>query len=104
MAKRQGPPRPVAVREVLDDLLKPGDWHILEQRRLVREVWDRVIPANLKAHAALVDLKRRELWVAAAAAPFLQELLFLKPRLLSEFDKVLGPGVIREVRFTLKSS
>lgn len=104
MARRQGTSRPVAVREVLDGLLRPGDWQVLEQRRLVREVWERVVPATLKAHASLMDLKRRELWVAVAASPFVQELQFLKPKLLAELEKVLGPGVIREVRFTVRTA
>ncbi len=104
MAKRQGLNRPVSVREVLDGLLKPGDWQILEQRRLVREVWERVVPANLKAQAHLVDLKRRELRIAVAASPYVQELQFLKPKLLAELEKALGPGVIREVRFTVAAA
>ncbi len=99
MSRRQGVTRPVSVQEILDGLLKPGDWQALEQRRLVREVWERVVPGTLKAQARLVDLKRRELWVAVTASPVVQELQFLKPRLLEELAKVLGTGVIREVRF-----
>jgi len=100
MAKRTGPTRPVSVQEILSDLLKPGDWQGLAQRRLIREVWERVVPVPLRARATLLDLKRRELLVKVSPGPWMQELQFLRPRLLQEWDKALGPGVVREVRFT----
>ena len=101
MAKRQYLKRPAPVKDVLQGLLKPGDWQALEQRRLVRRVWEAVLPASLLAHTRLVDLRRRELWVEVSASPWVQELQFLKPRILAELANALGPGVIREVRFRL---
>ncbi|MEJ5329281.1 MAG: DUF721 domain-containing protein [Desulfobaccales bacterium] len=98
MAPRKTTPRPLPLREVLEGLIKPGDWQALEQRRLIREVWERVVPPRLQTQATLVDLKRRELVVAITPGPWMQELHFLKPRLLAELDRALGPGVVREVR------
>lgn len=98
MASRKTTPRPLPLKEVLEGLIKPGDWQALEQRRLIREVWERVVPPRLRTQAALVDLKRRELVVAVTPGGWMQELHFLKPRLLAELDRALGPGVVREVR------
>jgi hypothetical protein len=99
MSRRQGTNRPVPVKEVLNGLLKPGDWQILQQRHLIREVWERVVPPALRAQARLLDLKRGELRVSVAASPVMQELQFLQPRLVAEIARVLGPGIVREVRF-----
>ncbi len=98
MAPRKTTPRPLPLREVLEGLIKPGDWQALEQRRRIREVWERVVPPPLQAQAVLVEFRRRELVVAVASGAWMQELHYLKPRLLAELEAALGPGVVREVR------
>ncbi len=40
MAKRPPTPRPVAVKDVLQDLLNPGDREALELRQRIRRVWE----------------------------------------------------------------
>ncbi len=57
------------------------------------------MPASLRAQTRLVDLKRRELWVEAGSSALVQELQFLKPKILKALEKALGAGVIQEVRF-----
>lgn len=103
MAKREALPRPVPVKEVLESLLRPGDWQALELRRRIREVWERALPSFLLPHTRLVEVRRRELWVEVSASPWVQELHFCKPKILQEFDRSLGPGIIREVRFMVGS-
>jgi predicted nucleic acid-binding Zn ribbon protein len=99
MSKRQRLSKPVAVRQVLEGLIRPGEWQSLEQRRRLRAVWEAEVPLSLQAHARLVDFVRRELWVEVSASPWVQELQFLKPRLLESFARALGSGVVRDVRF-----
>ena len=98
MAKRPHLPRPVAVKDVLQGLLNPGDRDALELRRRIRQVWEAVAPAALQQHARLVDLRRKELWVEVNDHIWAQELQFLKPRILDELDRVLGPGKIKDLR------
>lgn len=98
MAKRPQLLRPVAVKEVLRDLLNPGDRDALELRRGIRQVWEAVAPAALQQHARLVDFKRKELWVEVSESIWGQELQFLKPRILDELERVLGPGKVRDLR------
>lgn len=99
MAKRKPLERPVAVGRVLESVLRPGDWHTLELRQQVRAVWEQVLPEKFREQARLVDLKRHELWVEADSSSLVQELHFLKPRILAALEKKLGAGRIREVRF-----
>ncbi len=98
MSKRKSE-RPVAVRQVLEGILKPGDWQILELRQKVRSAWEKAVPAALKESTRLVDLKRHELWVEAGSSALVQELQFLKPKILKVMEQSLGPGVVKEVRF-----
>lgn len=99
MSRRTSSERPVAVRQVLEGILRPGDWQLLELRQRVRSVWEKAVPAALREQARLVDLKRHELWVEAASSALVQELQFLKPKILQALEKDLGSGVIKEVRF-----
>jgi predicted nucleic acid-binding Zn ribbon protein len=101
MAKREILERPVPVKELLERFLKPGDWQALRQRRLIREVWERVLPASLVEQTRLADVRRKELWVEVSGGPWVQELQFLKPKILLELERVLGQGVIRDVRFSI---
>ena len=103
MAKRQATSRPVLLKEVLKEVFKPGDWEVLKLRRQIRQVLEAVVPASLLAQSRLVDLKRKELWVEVSASPWGQELQFLKPRILQALEKVLGPNMVRDVRFKVGS-
>jgi hypothetical protein len=98
MAKRSSLPRPVAVKEVLQELLGPGDRDALELRQRIRQVWDDTVPAALREQARLVDLRRRELWVEVRDHLWGQELQFLRSAILEELARVLGPGKINGLR------
>ena len=103
MAKRQPLPRPVAVREILQGLMKPLDWSNLGQRSQIRQVWEAAVPPEVLPHTRLLEVRRRELWVEVSAAPWGQELKFLAPEILKELQKVLGPGVIQDLRIRVGS-
>ena len=98
MTKRSSLPRPVAVKEVLQDLLNPGDREALEVRQRIRQVWEATVPAALRAQARLVDLKRQELWVEVRDPLWGQELQFLRSAVLEELAKALGPAKVKELR------
>jgi hypothetical protein len=99
MAKRKPLERPVAVGQVLDTLIRPGDWQTLELRQQVRAAWEQAVPKRFREQARLVELRRHELWVEADSSTLIQELHFLKPKILAALEKALGAGVIWEVRF-----
>jgi len=88
----------MAVREVLLGLMKPLDWESLAQRSRIRQVWEAVVPPEILPHTRLLEVRRRELWVEVSAAAWGQELRFLSPEILTELEKDLGPGVIRDLR------
>jgi hypothetical protein len=88
----------VAVKEVLLNLLSPGDRDALELRQHVRQVWDETVPAALREQARLVDLRRKELWVEVRDPIWGQELQFLRSAILDELARALGPGKVKDLR------
>ncbi|MEW6659572.1 MAG: DUF721 domain-containing protein [Thermodesulfobacteriota bacterium] len=103
MTKRQPLARPLAVREVLLGLMKPLDWENLAQRSLIRQFWEAMVPPEILPHTRLLEVRRRELWVEVSAAAWGQELQFLRPAILGELERALGPGVIRNLRIRVVS-
>ncbi len=98
MPKRAATTRPVAVKNVLQDLLTPGELQSMKQRQQIREVWERVLPAPLRSQTRLLEVRRRELWVEVSASAWGQELQFLKPQILQRLAEVLGLGIIKDLR------
>ncbi len=88
----------MAVKDVLTELLSPGDRDALELRQRIRQVWDDTVPALLRDQARLVDLRRRELWVEVRDPVWGQELQFLRRAILEELDGALGPGKVKDLR------
>ena len=99
MARGRGehPSRPVAVKEVLKEMLS-GDLQGLEARQRLRRAWEAALPPALLSQTRLVDWRRQELWVEVAAAAVGQELQFLKPRILKALERALGPGAVKDLR------
>jgi hypothetical protein len=98
MSRQRPGSRPVAVKEILQGFLNPGDLAALKERQQIRRVWEAVLPAKLLTQTRLLDFRRKELWVEVRGGPGAQELHFLKPRILQELERVLGPGKIRDLR------
>ncbi len=103
MSKRPRLPRPVTLKDVLQGLIKPGDWRDLELRTRIREAWEAALPPALLSHTRLTDLRRKELWVEVSSSPWVQELQFLKPSLLKKLEYLLGQGVVVNLRFQVGS-
>lgn len=101
MTKRANLSEPAPIQEILAKILKPGDLRQLERESRLRQVWDANLSATLRQHTQLVDFSRGTLTVAVAASPWMQELHFLKPRLLAALQRELGERVIKDIRFRL---
>ncbi len=102
MAKRPNLPAPAPIREILNKLLKPGDLRQLELHARLRQVWEQSISPSLGQHTQLVDFNRKTLYVEVAANPWMQELHFLKPRILAAMQRELGENVVKDIKFRLK--
>jgi predicted nucleic acid-binding Zn ribbon protein len=102
MPKRPNLPAPTPIQEVLKKVLKPGDLSQLELHSRLRQVWEQSISSSLGQHTELVDFIRKTLYVEVAANPWMQELHFLKPRILTAMQRELGENVVKDIKFRLK--
>ena len=102
MTKRPHLQEPAPIQEVLNKILKPADMRHLEFQAQLRQVWEQSISPALGQQTELVDFNRKTLYVEVAANPWMQELHFLKPRILAAMQRRLGENVIMDIKFRLK--
>lgn len=96
-------PRPVPVKEILSKILKPADLRVLKRHTEIRQAWEQVIGERLRPHTRLVDYKKKVLWVEVPSSHWMQEAQFLKPQIMQALEDRLGPGVVNDLRFTIRT-
>ena len=70
----------------------------LEQQEILAS-WGEIVGAEIAKHSQAIALKDGVLWVRAEGSVWAQELSLLVPRIREEFEKKLGRGSVRDVRF-----
>jgi predicted nucleic acid-binding Zn ribbon protein len=81
---------------------------LLERLGLAKDVkgwraipeWPAIAGDRVARHSRAVSFRDGTLHVEVEGSAWMQELGFLKPELLRNLDRHLGPGVVRDVRFT----
>lgn len=101
MSKRRPSAGPTRVKDILGHWLKPADWRQLELQATLREAWEKSVSPAVVAHTRLVEFKRKVLIVEVATHAWLQELHFLKPKILADMQQLLGPKLLKDLRFRL---
>ncbi|AEB08150.1 DUF721 domain-containing protein [Desulfobacca acetoxidans] len=101
MSKRSIDREPALIKDVLKKILKPKDLPMLALQVRLRQVWEETVGENLRQHARLVDFRNKTLWIEVTSNPLMQELHFLKSRVLTTMQQQLGETVIKDIRFRL---
>ena len=65
----------------------------------VFEVWDKAVGKKIGAHAHPLKIKRGKLFVKVTDSSWLQELSFLKEKIIKKVNKGLGEEVVKEIFF-----
>lgn len=102
MAKRPNLPEPASIQEILNKILKPAERRQLEFQTRLRQVWEESVSPALREQTELVDFKRKTLYVAVSDNPWIQELHFLKPRILAAMQSRLGANAVQDIKFRLR--
>ena len=63
-------------------------------------LWPDLVGPEIARRSKALRIRGGVLFVRVDSAAWSQELLFLKAKILSRFDDTLGPGLVREIRFT----
>ncbi|MBM4287769.1 MAG: DUF721 domain-containing protein [Deltaproteobacteria bacterium] len=102
MSRRPNLASPAPIQDILQKVLTPADLRQLGLHARLRHSWEQAVSAVLRKHTHLADFKRKTLYVEVDDSPWMQELHFLKPRILAAMQRDLGEQVIRDITFRLK--
>lgn len=69
-----------------------------EQAALAR--WPELVGPEVAARSKALRIREGVLYVQVTSAAWSQELRFLKARIIASFDAALGPGLVKDIRFT----
>ncbi len=96
-------PQPQSIRGVLQHVLKDLgiEKKLAEERALL--VWTDVVGKEVAARTHARSISHGLLLVEVAGSVWMNELVFLKPRILDKLRERLGPGVVRDIRFRLQT-
>ncbi|BDV41769.1 hypothetical protein GURASL_06920 [Geotalea uraniireducens] len=90
-------PRPLAVTDLLADALrgKPAERCLREGR--IWLVWESVVGEQIATKARPVKFRDGTLTVAVYNAPWMQQLNFLKGKIVQALNRALGEELVREI-------
>lgn len=69
------------------------------QRQQALECWPDVVGDEIAKHTRAVSIHEGVLRIQVESAVWAQELVLLRPQIISGFAQRLGPGEVREIRF-----
>lgn len=99
MPERRGPPRPLGT--LLDQLLKSWGLDRLSREREVFARWAEALGEPLARQIRPVAIHHGCLVIGVRDSVWMQELQFMKSDLKKKLNRVLGRGVIQEIRFKI---
>lgn len=102
MTGRKNLDKPLPVRQILGEILKPADWQALELRQKIREAWEDLLPATIRDFCRLRELKGGTLWIEVSSPSVAQELHLERWKIQSRLALKLGSPVVREICFQVK--
>ena len=103
MAKRPHLKAPAPIQEILAKILKPRDLRQLELHARLRQSWEANVSEVIRQNTQLVDYQKKVLYVETTSHVWVQELHFLKPRILAALQRELGEKQLQDIRFLLQS-
>jgi predicted nucleic acid-binding Zn ribbon protein len=88
-----------SLKELMEQVLSKGPLREGLKQQEILASWNEIVGNEIAKHSEAVALKDGVLWVRTEASVWAQELSLLVPRIREEFEKKLGPGSVRDVRF-----
>ncbi len=88
-----------SLKEAVEQLLAKSPLREGLQQQEVLASWGEIVGVEIAKHSQAIALNDGVLWVRAEGSAWAQELSLLVPRIREEFEKKLGSGSVRDVRF-----
>lgn len=89
------------IQEVLKSLLKNWGLDRMDREQKVFLVWQEALGETLWKNTRPVAVHHGTLVIAVRDHAWMQELQFMKDDIIKKLNRVLGPGVIRGIRFKI---
>jgi predicted nucleic acid-binding Zn ribbon protein len=95
--KRKKMPRPMAIADLLAAAFhgKPAEKRLEEGK--IWLIWDAAVGPQIAGRARPVSFRDGVLTVAVANAPWMQQLTFLKTRMMEKLNELIGHDLVRDI-------
>jgi predicted nucleic acid-binding Zn ribbon protein len=93
--------RPESIRSILDKALKDLDIDTPLKAYSIFPAWRKIVGENIAAQTQPCFIRNRILFIDVSHSTWIQQLQFLKPKLLENIKEFLGENLIEDVRFRL---
>lgn len=98
--RRRRPDQLRPTGEILESVLSGLGLAGRLREREALTLWPELVGPEIARRSEALRIQRGVLFVRVDSAAWSQELLFLKTKILSRFEESLGPGLVKEIRFT----
>lgn len=86
--------------EILSRTLKGAGYQARLLELTAVQKWNEVCGEGISKVSEAYKIEDSKLFVKVESAPWRNELLYLKPRLISELNRLIGKEVVKDIVFT----
>ncbi len=93
--------KPESVRSILNKALKDLEIDVPLKAYSVVTAWKEIVGENIASQSQPCFIRNKILFVDVSHSTWIQQLQFLKPKLLEKIKDFLGESLIEDIRFRL---
>lgn len=91
----------MGIRPILERALKKFDLEIRIKEGKIWEVWDNVVGPTVARNAQPESIRGRVLFVTVTSSAWMQQLQFLKEKIIEKLNQSLGKTLVKSISFRL---
>ncbi len=91
----------MGIRPILEKALKKFNLEIRIKEGKIWEVWDNVVGPTVARNAQPESIRGRVLFVTVSSSTWMQQLQFLKEKILEKLNQSLGKTLVKSISFRL---
>lgn len=92
---------PADLHTIFDSVFKKMDGTPQREQLRIWDIWEEAVGPRIAERAQPEALRNAVLVVSVSSSVWMQELSFLKQKILDRLQQKLAPGIIRDIRFKM---
>ena len=88
-----------SIEEVLSSVLNKSGFEDKSEYIKIYKMWSAIVGEKIAENTCLESVKRGTLFVNTSSPAWMQELHFLKDRIIEKLENELGTGTVKDIRF-----